>query len=124
PALADAPIEHCRFDTRVRADEQDGIGLLDALYRRIEEVARAPERRIELRAVLTTVEIADAASFEQRLQREHFLRATEIAGNGADPLGRRPFELLGDKFERLAPGCRLEAAIAAHIGPVEPLGPE
>ena len=40
PALADAGVEHRRFAARVRADDHDRVGLVDAGDRRIEEIGR------------------------------------------------------------------------------------
>ena len=60
PALADAGVEHRRFEARIGADDQDRVGLLDAGDGRVEEVAGAAERRVERRAVLAAVDVRRA----------------------------------------------------------------
>ena len=64
PALADAGIEHGRFQARVGADEQDGVGLLDAGDGGVEQIAGAAEPGIELGAVLPAIEVARAQAHE------------------------------------------------------------
>ena len=55
-ALADAGVDHRRFPARVAADEQHGIGTLDAGDACIEEIA-GPRALPDLGAVLTAVEV-------------------------------------------------------------------
>lgn len=57
PALADAGVEDGGLEARIGADDQQRIGLVDARYGRVEQVACTAERRIECRPILATVEI-------------------------------------------------------------------
>jgi hypothetical protein len=43
PCLADTGIEHRRFEARIGADDQDGVGFLDTLDGRIEDVGGAAQ---------------------------------------------------------------------------------
>ena len=56
PALADPSVENGGFETRIGADDEDRVGLLDAFDARIEEIARASELRIELVSGLPAIE--------------------------------------------------------------------
>ena len=107
PALADAGVEHRRLDARVRADNHDRVGFVDAGDSRIEQVAGAAELGIELRAVLAAIEIGDAERVHQPLEREHLFDAGEIAGDCADLRRRRRLGLGGDRGEGLRPTRRL-----------------
>ena len=78
--LEDAGIQHRRLVARIGADQQDGVGLLDAFDRRIEQIRRAAERRIELGAVLAAIDIGRAELLCEKLQREHLLGRAEVAG--------------------------------------------
>ena len=79
--LEDAGIQHRRLVARIGADQQDRVGLLDAFDRRVEQIGRAAERRIELGAVLAAIDIGRAELLSEKLQREHLLGRAEIAGN-------------------------------------------
>ena len=120
PALADARVENGGFLARVRADDQQRIGLLDAGDGRIEDVGGAAGLRVEGVAALHG-KIGRAEFRQQFLQREHLLDRGEIAGDGADPLAVDAADLGGDCRERLGPGRGAELAVLADIGPVEPL---
>ncbi len=124
PALADARVQHRRLVTRIGADDQQRVGRLDPRDGGVEDVARATERRIELAALLPAIEIADAHRRHQLAQREDFLDAGEVTGNGADPLRLGRLGPLGDRRECLAPGRPCQPAIAPHVRPVEPLASE
>ena len=84
PALPDARIQDRRFDPRVGADDQKGVGLFDAFNGGIEQIAGAPELRIELVACLPAIEILGTQTREQIFERKHFLGARKIARNAAD----------------------------------------
>ena len=79
-------LEHRSLVARIGPDDQQRIGVLDALDRRIEEIGCPAERRIECRAVLPTVDMRRAEIGHQAFQRIHFLNRGEIAGDGADPV--------------------------------------
>ena len=72
-ALEDAGVEHRRLVARIGADEQEGVGLVDAGDGRIEQIARAAERGIELGAVLAAIDIGRAELGGEQLQRKHLL---------------------------------------------------
>src|SRR5262245_32062460 len=57
PALAEARVEHRRFEPGVGGDEQNPIGLLNPLNAAVKKVARPPTARIELGTVLAAVEV-------------------------------------------------------------------
>ena len=103
PALADARVEHRRFLARIGADDQQRVGLLDAGDGRVEQVARAAERRIERRAVLPAVDV--------RRRRARAIRS--LSANISSTAARSPaiapmrsrlraLHLGGDRGERLA----------------------
>ena len=124
PALADAGVEHRRFEARIRADDHDRVGLVDAGDRRIEQIGGAAELRIELGAVLAAIDARGAELVHQPLEGEHFLDAGEIADDRADARRLRRLGLGGDRGEGLAPGRRLQLALDPHVRPIEPLGLE
>ena len=105
PALADARIEHGRLEPRIGADQQNGIGLLDALDGGIEQVARAPELGVELGAVLPAFDLVAAEPRQQVLEREHLLGTREVAGEGGDAVGLGLLQLGGHERQRLVPAA-------------------
>ena len=109
PALQDAGIEHRRFEARIGADEQNRVGLVDALDRGVEQIGGAAERGIELGAVLPAIDIGRAELLGESLQREHLLGRGKIAGDGSEALAVEPAQLLGDGAEGLVPGRRARA---------------
>ena len=121
PALQDAGIEHRRFEARIGADEQNCVGMVDALDRRVEQIGGAAERGIELGAVLPAIDIGRAELLGEKLQREHLLGRGEIAGDGSEALAVEPAQPLGDGAEGFVPGDSLEPSIAPEVRPVEPL---
>ena len=121
PALTNARVEHRRFVARIRTDDEDRVGLVDSRDRRIEDVGRAAEFRMELRTILATVDVGRAEPGEQRLQREHFLDRRQIADDCADPGRRCRLDLASDRGESLRPARRLERASDTHVRAVEPL---
>src|SRR5215831_3220031 len=118
-ALAHPGVYEWRLPARVGPDQKAGIGVLDAGNRRIEEIAGAVPR-VELGAVLPTIEAGRAQTDQQLLQRKHRFGVAQVAGNRCDALARNRFEPLCSKFEGLVP-IRRSLAIAADIRPVEPL---
>ena len=121
PTLADARVENGRFLARVRADDHQRIGLLDARDRRIEDVARAAEFGMKFRSVLPAIDRGDAEALHQQLQREHLFDGAEIAGDGADFLRARRFDLRRDGGKGFRPCGFAQLAVFAQIRPVEPL---
>ena len=119
-ALADAGVDDRRLLARIAADDQDGVGLIDPGDARVEQIARALPR-IDHRAILAAIDVRRAERAHQFLEREHGLDVSVIAGDGGDAVPGHTLETLGDGAERLVPACRLQLAVAAHIGPVEPL---
>ena len=77
PAAPNARVEHRRLAARIRADEQDDVGVVDAGDGRVEDVARPAALRVELGAVLAAIEMRRAEGLHQRLQREHLLDARQ-----------------------------------------------
>ena len=119
--LAQARVDHRGFPTRVGADQQAGVGPLDAGNRGVEEIGRARRAR-QLGAVLPALQVRRAQPRHQVLEREHGLGVAEVAGQGRDLLALERLEAIGDDLEGFGPARRLELAVgAAHIGPVEPL---
>ena len=57
PALADARIDDRCFFARVRTDDHQAVGLIDAGNRRVEEIARAAILRMQHGAVLTAIDV-------------------------------------------------------------------
>ena len=118
-ALADARVQHRRFEARIGADQQDRIGLVDAADAGVEDVAAA--RAVEHGAVLAAVDVGRAEARHQVLQRHHRFGVALIAGDGRDLAALELAQLLGDGREGLVPGRLDELAGLAHIRPVEPL---
>ena len=112
PALADARVEHRCFAARIRADDQQRVGLLDARDGGVEQVGRPAPLRVERGAVLPAIEIDDAEPSHQVLQREDLLDRREIADDRADALRRRRLDLGGDGREGLRPGRRPQPAMS------------
>ncbi len=122
PALEDAGVEHRRLVARIGADQEDGVGLVDACDGGIEQIGGAAERRIELRAVLAAIDVGRAELLGEKLQREHFLCGGEVAGYCRKAGAVEALQSLGDDLEGLVPGRGLELAVAPDVRPVEPLG--
>ena len=73
PTLADTRVKDRRFHPRIGTDDRDPVGLVDARDRRVEDVGRPPQRRIEFRPVLTAIHVDGAERRHERFQREHVL---------------------------------------------------
>ena len=85
PALADARVQYGGFLARVRADDQQRVGLVDAGDGRIEDVGGSAGLRIEGGARLGHQ--IDRATFRQQfLERKHLFHSGEVSSDGADPL--------------------------------------
>ena len=121
PALADARIEDGRFLARVRADDEQRAGRLDAGDGRVEQVARPAPFRIERRSVLPAIEIGHAQARHQILESKNLLDGGEIAGQRAHALRIAARDFAGDRLERFVPGRRAEFPVLAHIRLIEPL---
>ena len=102
PALEDARIEHGGLMARVRAHDQQRVGLVDSGDAGIEDVGRAAGLGIEGLAALDR-EIDRAAPCQQVLEREHLLDRGKISGDGADPLAVDAAGLRRDRLERIGP---------------------
>ena len=109
PALADARIEDRRLLARIGADDEQRVGRVDPGDGRIEQIAGAAPGRIERRAVLPAIEIADVEPRHQILERENLLDRGEIADQRADALGIGARDLGGDRVERFVPRRRAQA---------------
>src|SRR3546814_8447228 len=94
PALQDAGIEHRRLEARVGADEQNCVGMVDALDRRVEQIGGATERGIEPGAVLPAIDVGRSELLGEKLQGEHLLGRSEIAGDGSEALAVEPAQPL------------------------------
>ena len=121
PTLADTRVENGCFASRVRANEQQGIRLLDSGNAGVEEIARPPPRRIEHRAVLPAIQIGHAEPRHQILEREDFLDRCEIADDGAHAPGLGLLDLGGDDPERVAPRGGVQPAVLADVRLIEAL---
>ena len=121
-ALEDAGIEHRRLVARIGADQQDGVGMVDAGDGGIEQIGGAAERGIEFGAVLAAIDIGRAELVGEQLEREHLLAGSEIAGNRRKPRAVEALQAFGDGGKGLVPGRGRELAVPAHVRPVEPLG--
>ena len=121
-ALAQPRIDERRFPSRVGADQQTNVRVLDARNRGVEQVSGAASR-IELSTVLTAIEAHRAEAGEKLLQGKHCLGIAQITGNRRDALARNLLQPLGDELDCLAP-LHLALALAADIGPVEPAADE
>jgi hypothetical protein len=108
PRLANAGIDERRLEARIGADDEDGVGCLDAFDRRVEQVRGAAERRIEGSAILPAVDIRRAERCHQQLQRIDFLDAGQVAGDRADFVrGARDTALrIAPKASAQLAGCR------------------
>src|SRR6202030_1860231 len=73
PALADARIEDGCFLARVRTDDEERIGRLDAGDGRVEQIARPAPFGIERGAILPAIEVGHAKPRHQILKREDLL---------------------------------------------------
>ncbi len=121
PALADARIEDGGLLARVRADDKEGIGRIDAGDGGVEQIGRPAPFGIERRAVGPAIEIGHAKPRHQILERENLLDRGEVADQRAHALGIAACDLCGDRLERLRPGRRTQLAVLAHIRLIEPL---
>ena len=119
-ALQYARIDDGGFLARIGADEQDRIRFVDAGDGRVEQVGAAM-RGIELRAVLTAIDVRRAERSVEVLQRLHGFGAGEIACNGGDPLAVHALEARSDGSESLVPCGGAQAAILTDIRRVEAL---
>ena len=102
PALADARVENGGLPARVRAHDQERVGLLDAGDGRIENVGGAAGFGVEGIAALDR-KVYGAVPPLQLLQREHLLHRGEIARDGADPLAVAAGYFRRNRIERLVP---------------------
>src|ERR1700730_5024663 len=118
-ALAQPRVHQRGFPARVRAEEQTNIRPLDAGNRRVEQVAGAATR-IELGAVLPTIEARRSNPGEELLQREHRLGVAQIAGNGRDSFAGNLLKPIRDKIKGLPPINLAQLAVAANVGAIEP----
>ena len=84
PALADAGIEHGGFLARIGPDDQNGIGLLDPDNGGVEHIRTTAPSRIDLRTVLTAINIDRADFGHQLLQGINVFDRSQITGNRTD----------------------------------------
>ena len=112
PALADAGVEHRRLAARIGADDEHGVGTIDAGDGRVENIRRPAEAGIELGAILAAIEVGRAERRHERPQGEHLLDRGEVAGNRSDALRLRRLHLAGNGGEGFAPSRGCQAAIA------------
>ncbi len=108
-----------RFPSRVAADQQDRVGLLDSGDGRVEVHGRKIADVI-IEAGLATFEKLRPQLLQQGLGRVHRLRVEEVAGDRRD-LASGSFQLLGENPERLVPPRFAELAAFADPRPVEPV---
>ena len=64
-ALADAGIQHGRFDARIGADDQQRVGILDPGDGAVEQIP-GPQARVGLGAVLAAIDVRRAQTGHQR----------------------------------------------------------
>ena len=122
PALADAGIDHGRFPARVRPDDQDGVGLLDAGDGGVEEIAPRPDAGADLPPILAAVEAGDTNGQPSALSTPAWIpqsqRSPAIAAISSPESSDMP---LSNGREGLVPAGFLQLAVAADIGPVQAL---
>src|SRR5262249_53942560 len=121
PALADTRVEHSRFPARIRAGDEQCVGLFDSGNCGIEEISRPAPARIERRAVLPAIEVGATEPRQQLLEREDLLDCGKIAGDRANSFGLSLLQLGGDDIEGVRPGCRMKLAVLTNIGLIKPL---
>ena len=119
-ALQDPGVHERGFPARIAADDQAGIGLLDAGDGGVEEIA-GPVARIERGAILAAVDIGRAEGGHEPLEGEHRLGIDEVARQGRDLAARDRGQAIGHGLEGLLPGRRLQPPVVPDIGPVEAL---
>src|SRR5262249_14764543 len=122
PALADARVENGGFLARVRTDDEQSIGLLDAGDAGVEQVGGAAEGRIERGAVLAAIDMGAAEPRHQILEGENLSRSREVADDGADARGRHRLALAGNRRERDRPRRRAQTPVFTDVRRVEALG--
>ncbi len=110
PALAQAGVQHRRFDARVGPDEQDTRRRPRCLaMRRVEQPAFA-RTAAQRHAVLAAVEALVTPSPPNRsLRGLHGLRVLQVAGDHADAVGLAALSLVATASKRLGPGRRRAA---------------
>src|SRR5262245_4080176 len=120
-ALEDAGVEHRGLNPRIGADQQNGVGLLDAFDGGVEQISGAAEFWIELRSVLTAVDVGRTKLLGESLQREHLFGSGKIADDCRKTFAVEAAQSFSDGAESLVPGDRLELAVPPEIRPVETL---
>ncbi len=120
PTLANARIENGGFLARVRAHDQQRVGLFDAGNGRVEDIGGAPRLRIEGVAALHR-QIGRTAFRQQFLQREHLFDRGNVAGDRADPFAVDAAGLGCDRGEGFLPGGGAELAVFPDVGAIQPL---
>jgi hypothetical protein len=105
---------------RIGADQQDRIGVFDAIDGGIEEIARPAMRWIQSGAILRQSMLGDPAR-PSGLERKHFFNTGQITGKRADLFRFGCDRLVGDRSEGLAPAEAAQLAAIADVGPVETL---
>src|SRR5438034_7075368 len=118
-ALAQPRVHQRGFRARVRAEEQTNIRPLDAADRRVEQVAGAATR-IELGAVLATIEARRSHPAEELLQREHRFGIAQIARDRRDSFAGNLLEPIRDKIKGLPPINLAQLAVAANVWAIKP----
>ncbi len=98
------------------------VGILDALNGWVEEIGSAPERRVELGAVLAAVHVLRTERGQQLLHGIHFLDRGHVAGNRTDASAGGRGDSGLDRGKGITPGGGLQATVAAHVRTVQTLG--
>ena len=125
PALAQARVDERRLPARVGADQQAGVGLLDAGDRRVEQIAGAA-RGIEPGAVLAAVDVrASRAAAASSRTSTIVSQSTRSPTMNATLRPSTPSSRVADRGERLAPVGRAQLAVPLDHRHVEaaPLQP-
>jgi hypothetical protein len=116
-----AGIEHGGLAPRIGADDQDGVGPVDAGDGGIEQIAGPTAEAAERGMGFAAVEVRHAEALQQQLEREHLLERGEIADQRRLPHRVGALDALGSKPQRLGPAGRAQSTVLADIGPVEAL---
>ena len=107
--------------TRIDADQDDVVGLIDPSDRRVEQIGSPARLGVQRSAILAAVEAGHAERPEQVQRRLHRLCVLQVPGNDADPVRLGRLQLFNNGIKGLRPGRRLQLAAGAHIGPVQTL---
>jgi hypothetical protein len=118
---ADAGIEHRRLAPRIGADDEDGVGPVDAGNAGVEQIAGPAAAAAERRMRLAAIDMGHLEALHHELEGEHLLDRGEIADQRRHARWRGGLDPLGGQRQRLRPAGRAQPAAVTDIGPIEAL---